>query len=169
MPPTRPAVPDDLEAIARILNDAILHTTAVFFDAPKTGDEMAAWFAAKAEGGWPVLVAGAPGDVLGYATCGPFRPWPGYRLTVEHSLYVREGARRQGLGRALLEGIAAEAARMGMHATIGGIEATNGASLALHARQGFQEVGRLPEVGQKFGRWLTLVFMQKTLDGREVP
>jgi L-amino acid N-acyltransferase YncA len=69
---------------------------------------------------------------------------------------VRDGARRSGVGRALLEELIARAAVMGKHAMIGGIDAENTASLAFHARFGFREVGRLPQVGAKFGRWIDL-------------
>ena len=165
----RPAVPNDMPAITAILNDAILNTTAVWYDAPKTPDEIAAWHAARVGDGYPVLVFNAGRGVEGYATYGPFRAFPGYRLTAELSLYVEAGARGRGVGRALLAGLVETARDAGLRALIGGIEAENGASLALHRALGFEEVGRLPAVGQKFGRWLTLVFVQKTLDDRPTP
>jgi len=57
-----------------------------------------------------------------------------------------------------------EAARgQDKHVMLGGIDATNEASLALHRRLGFVETARMPEVGRKFERWLDLVFMQKRL------
>lgn len=153
----------DVPGIAAILNDSIRHTTAVWYDTPKTMPEMQDWFAAKSHDGWPLLVARADGQVAGYATYGPFRPWPGYRATAEHSVYVGAGHRRAGIGRRLLQALVERAGRGGLHAMIGGIEAGNDASLRLHAALGFYEVGRLPEVGRKFDRWLTLVFMQRLL------
>ncbi len=165
----RPAVADDMPAITAILNDAILNTTAVWYDAPKTLGEIVAWHAARVGDGYPVIVFDAGGGVEGYATYGPFRAFPGYRLTAELSLYVEAGARGRGIGRALLAGLVEHAGAAGLRALIGGVEAENGASLALHRALGFEEVGRLPGVGQKFGRWLTLVFMQKTLDDRPAP
>jgi phosphinothricin acetyltransferase len=111
-----------------------------------------------------VLVAVEGDAVLGYASYGPFRPFDGYRRTVEHSVYVAENARRRGVGEALLKALEVEARRAGMHAMIGGVAADNEPSLRLHEKLGFVETGRMPEVGQKFGRWLDLVFMQKMLD-----
>ena len=157
------AQPADVSGIAAILNDAIRHTTSVWYDEPKTVPELQDWFAAKQRDGLPVLVARAGDAVAGYATYGPFRPWPGYRATVEHSVYVAAGHRRAGLGRRLLQSLIERAGAAGLHAMIGGIEAGNDASLRLHATLGFFEVGRLPEVGRKFDRWLTLVFMQRLL------
>jgi phosphinothricin acetyltransferase len=101
--------------------------------------------------------------VLGYASYGPFRAFDGYRLTVEHSVYVSESARRRGVASALLVAIEAEARRAGMHVIVGGIAADNEPSLRLHRKLGYVETARMPEVGQKFGRWLDLVFMQKVL------
>jgi phosphinothricin acetyltransferase len=112
---------------------------------------------------FPVLVATLDGTVQGFASYGDFRAWEGYLHTVEHSLYVDPVAQGHGLGRALLETLVAHATAQGKHVMVGGIEAENARSLELHRRAGFQEVGRLNEVGRKFGRWLDLIFVQKML------
>lgn len=159
-----PAEEGDIPAIAAILNDAILHSTAVWYDVPKSEMELRDWLGGKQRDGLPVLVArNEHGVAIGYASYGPFRPWPGYRLSVEHSVYVSKDARRMSIGKTLLSRLMERARAAGLHVMIGGIEAENAASLALHRKLGFVETARLPEVGQKFGRWLTLVFLQKTL------
>jgi phosphinothricin acetyltransferase len=178
-----------LPGILAIYNHAVAHTTAVFNYAPVDVENRRAWRRSRVEAGFPVLVAqeedagdpsagpgeaasgsarageGAPGAeaVLGYASYGPFRPFDGYRLTAEHSVYVAEPARRRGLARALMLALEERARAQGLHVLIGGIGADNEASLRLHAQLGYSETGRLPQVGQKFGRWLDLVFMQKLL------
>ena len=83
---------------------------------------------------------------------------------MEHSIYVATPAQRRGIGSVLLTRLIAEARRANMHAMVGGIAADNVASIALHARFGFIERARMPQVGFKFGRWLDLVLMQKLLD-----
>ncbi len=153
----------DLPAIAAILNQAIAGTTAVWYDTPRTADWMAAWFELRRAKGWPVLVARREGRVLGYASYGEFRPHAGYRDTREHSVYVDPAAHREGVGRLLLSALVARARVDGVHVLVGGIVDENTASIALHRSLGFEEVARMPEVGQKFGRRLTLVFMQKIL------
>ena len=172
------AAPSDLPAIAAILNQAVRETTAVWYDAPRTAAQMDTWFAERRAAGFPVLVARrgerAPGlrdggRILGYASYGPFRPHDGYARSVEHSIYVTPEAQGHGIGRQLLDALIARARAQGLHVMIGGLEAGNAASLALHARAGFVETARMPEVGAKFGRWLTLVFVQKVLDGRAAP
>jgi len=82
---------------------------------------------------------------------------------MEHSVYVNDAFHRAGIGRLLLTALIERARANGVHVLVGGIAAENAASIALHAALGFEEVARMPEVGQKFGRWLTLVFMQKIL------
>ena len=99
----------------------------------------------------------------GYGTFGEFRLHDGYRVTVEHSIYVAENTRGRGLGKALLAALIEEARRLDKRAMIGAIDATNELSLGLHRKFGFVEAGRLPGVGVKFGRPLDLVLMQKTL------
>jgi len=153
----------DLPGILAIYNHAVAHTTAIWNDAIVDLENRRQWWRGRVEAGLPVLVAVERGEVLGYACYGPFRAFDGYRQTVEHSVYVAEGARRRGVATALIEALEAEARRVGMHVMIGGIAADNAASLRLHEKLGFVETGRLPQVGWKFGRWLDLVFMQKAL------
>jgi L-amino acid N-acyltransferase len=159
----RPAIEADLPAILAIYNDAVLNTTSIWNWSPVDLANRQAWFEARRGQGYPILVADLDGSVLGYASYGDWRPFDGYRFTVEHSVYVAQAARGHGIGRALLEALIGAAASAGKHVMLGGITATNEASLALHRRLGFVETGRMPQVGQKFGDWLDLVFMQKML------
>jgi phosphinothricin acetyltransferase len=153
----------DIPAIAAILNHAILNTTASWYDEPRTPEWMDAWFELRQAKGWPVLVARRDGRVAGYASYGEFRSNTGYRDTMEHSVYVDPSVHRCGVGRMLLAALVDRARAKGVHVLVGGIADENAASIGLHRSLGFEEVARMPEVGQKFGRWLTLVFMQKIL------
>ncbi len=153
---------EDIPAITAILNQPALHTTASWHEYPKSETEMADWFAARKRD-YAILAARDGSGLLGYASYGPFRIPSGYRLTAEHSLYVREDARGRGIGKALLAATVEQARAQGLHILIGGIDSDNELSIALHKKMGFEESGRLPEVGRKFDRWLTLVFLQKQL------
>jgi phosphinothricin acetyltransferase len=162
-PAIRPAAEKDLEAILAIYNRAVAATTAIWNDNLVDLDNRRAWLAARRAQGYPVLVASVDGVVAGYGSFGDFRPFDGYRHSVEHSVYVAESHRRRGIASALILALIAEARQLGKHVIIGGIAADNTASIALHAKLGFVETGRMPQVGTKFGRWLDLVFMQKML------
>jgi L-amino acid N-acyltransferase len=118
---------------------------------------------ARLTAGYPVLVADDGGALAGYASFGDFRAFPGYRRTVELSVYVAAPFRRRGVARALMQALEDPARALGKHVMLGGIGADNAASLALHASLGYVEVARMPEVGLKFGAWQTLVFMQKVI------
>jgi L-amino acid N-acyltransferase len=159
----RPATDADLPAILAIYNDAVLNTTAIWNETPVDLENRSAWMRARTAAGFPIYVADEAGRVAGYGSFGDFRPFEGYRVTVEHSLYVDPAARGRGLGKALLTALVDEARRLGKRAMIGGIDGANEVSIALHRKFGFVEVGRLPGVGTKFGRPLELVLMQKTL------
>jgi L-amino acid N-acyltransferase YncA len=152
-----------LPGILAIYNHAVVNTTAIWNDVIVDLENRRQWWRGRTEAGLPVLVAGEGDAVLGYASYGPFRAWDGYRQTVEHSIYVAEGARRRGIASALLNALEERARAQGMHVMLGGIAAENEASIRLHLKHGFTEAARLPEVGQKFGRWLDLVFMQKLI------
>jgi L-amino acid N-acyltransferase len=159
----RPATEADLAAIVAIYNDAVVNTTATWNDAIVDVDNRKVWFDGRQKLGYPVLVAEEETAIVGYGSFGDFRAFDGYRFSVEHSVYVAEGVRRRGIASALLVALIEKAKELGKHVLIGGIASDNAASLALHAKLGFAETGRMPEVGFKFGRWLDLVFMQKRL------
>lgn len=126
---------------------------------------MVAWFDAKQKGGYPVLgIEDKGGKLLAFGSYGSFRAWPAYKYTVEHSVYVHKDYRGQGLGLLIMQALIAAARQNNVHAMMGGIDATNEGSIALHERLGFKHVGTLPEVGFKFGRWLDLSFYQLLLD-----
>ena len=153
------------DAILAIFNEAIVNSTALYDYQPRTPQSMLPWFDAKRAGNFPVIgVEDADGGLLAFASYGTFRGWPAYKYTVEHSVYVHKDHRGQGLGRMVLRELIAAARQNDVHAMIGGIDATNAGSIALHERLGFKHAGTLPQVGFKFGRWLDLVFYQLTLE-----
>src|SRR5262249_17631406 len=150
-------------AITAIYNEVLENSTAIFSHVASTAEERASWWRARVAQGYPVLVARGAGGVLGFASFGDFRAWPGYRFTVEHSVHVAATARGRGAGPALMTVLLARAAALGKHVMVGGIDAANSASIRFHERLGFVQAGRLPEVGYKFERWLDLVFLQRRL------
>ena len=152
-----------LPEIRDIYNEVIRNSTAVFSDIEVTLEDREAWFDAKRAGGFPVVAAADPSGVVGFGTFGEFRTWPGYRYSVEHSVHVRADCRGRGVGRALVQELLQEAARMQKHVMIAGIDAQNVTSIALHETLGFKVVGHFHEVGFKFGRWLDLKFMQRLI------
>jgi L-amino acid N-acyltransferase len=153
----------DLEGLVAIYNDVLATSTAIFSHVPATLEERIEWWRARASQGYPVLVARDARGVLGYASFGDFRAWPGYRFTVEHSVHVRADGRGRGIGTVLVTELIARAAALGKHVMIGGVDADNTASIRFHERLGFEQAGRLREVGYKFERWLDLVFLQRRL------
>jgi L-amino acid N-acyltransferase YncA len=165
----RDATEADLAGILALYNHAIETTTAVFAYSPHTLAMRREWFNDKRAKGYPVLVAEADGAVAGFATYGPFRAWPAYRYTIEHSVYVAETARRQGIARCLMEALLERARAQDYHVVIGGIVSENTPSLALHEGLGFEKVAHFKQVGYKFGRWLDLIFMQVVLDTPKAP
>ena len=165
----RPATNSDLPAILAIYNHEIATGTAIYIDEPQTLEHRAEWFAAKQTAGFPVFVLEDELGVAGFGTYGPFRHLPGYRFCVEHSLYVAENRRGRGYGRKLLATLIEAATAQSMHTMIAAIDAANHRSIKLHTNFNFIQVGRLPEVGYKFNRWLDVVLLQKTLNHRDKP
>jgi phosphinothricin acetyltransferase len=155
----------DAEAIAAIYNRVIASSTAVFTEQPVTAEDRIRWIRQRRGDGFPVLVArDDDGQAVAFASYGPFRPWPGYALTVEHSVHVAESHRRRGLGRQLVQALIDRARAAGLHTMVAGLDADNRASRRLHEQLGFREVARMLQVARKFDRWIDLLLLQLTLD-----
>jgi phosphinothricin acetyltransferase len=154
---------NDLDGMLTIYNDVLATSTAIFSDIKRTTDEQQRWFDDRCAQGWPVLVACRGGALAGYASYGPFRSWPGYRHTVENSIYLTPSARGQGIGTQLLGALLQRAQSQRLHAVIAGIDGDNVGSMRLHEKLGFMKVAQFKEVGRKFDRWLDLVFYQRLL------
>ncbi len=160
----RPATEQGVAAITRIYGHYVRNTCASFeTEAPECG-EMARRQAGVLALGLPYLAAEEDGRVIGYAYANAHRPRAAYRFTVEDSIYVDPAEIGRGCGRALL-GTLIERCEQGpwrqMIAMIG--DGGNAASMRLHERLGFREVGRLSSVGFKFDRWVDSVLMQRAL------
>jgi phosphinothricin acetyltransferase len=169
----RLATEADLKAINAIYNHYVPISTTTYDLKPMTLAQRRKWFKGREEI-HPVTVAlraDAAGDsadvqekpIVGWGSLNWWRAKPGYRLTVENSVYVHPDHQRAGVGSAILLDQIERARQLGIHVIVAGIDAEQEASLALHYKHGFREVGRFPQVGYKFDRWLDAVFMQLTL------
>jgi L-amino acid N-acyltransferase len=154
---------DDLHGLLAIYNDVLLTSTAIYRDEPATLEERRDWWQARVRLKQPALAAVDDTGLVGFASYGDFRAWPGYRFTVEHTVHVRADRRGQGVGSLLMAPLIERARADGKHVMIAGVDAANAGSLAFHERLGFVRVAHFKEVGFKFGRWLDLVFLQKIL------
>ncbi len=162
----RDATEGDLPAITALYAREVEGGTATFETTPPGPEEMARRVAAVRGHALPWLVAGIDGHFAGYAYASPFRPRPAYRYGVEVSIYVEEGARRRGVGRALLQALIERARSRGLRHLIAAISDsdTSGASIALHRSLGFRDAGVYRQVGWKCGRWLDVALMQLDMD-----
>lgn len=158
----RPATLVDVPAIAAIYNEAILTTTATFDLEPKSLTDRTEWLQARGAR-HPVLVAEAEGRVAGFAALSRWSDRSAYDDTAETALYVHSTQQNRGIGRELYAAVIAEARRLGFHTLIARITEDSAASLRLHRRAGFAEVGTLREVGRKFGRLLDVHILQLVL------
>jgi phosphinothricin acetyltransferase len=151
-------------AILGIFNEAIANSVALYDYEPRTMASMTTWFAGKTLRNYPVIGAeNDAGELMGFASYGQFRERPAYKYTVEHSVYIDQRFRGQGIGRALLSAAIAAAGQQDYHVMVGGIDASNAVSIKLHESLGFTYCGTVRQAGFKFGRWLDLALYQKIL------
>lgn len=158
----RYATEDDVPQIARIYNDAIENTTATFDTEPKTIENRLKWYRNRTKD-YPVIVATIDGSVVGWAELKPFGARGAYRYTVENAIYVAPDAHRRGIGSALLRKLVDIAIEKRFHVILALVVNGNEGSIRLHKKLGFEQVGLLREVGRKFGTWLDIVTLEKTL------
>lgn len=156
----RQARAEDAPVIAAISNAVIRDTLVTFTTDERSIEGVVADIEAR---GPAFLVAERDGTVEGYATYGAFRAGPGYAGCREHSIQLAPEARGQGAGRALMEALEACAIAENVHVLVAGISSANPGAIAFHSAIGFEHVGLMPEVGQKWGQRLDLVLMQKIL------
>lgn len=165
----RQAQREDCPAILGIYNEAVLTTTASYDVEPRPLEHRLAWFDDHARHDYPVFVAvdAATGAIVGWSSLSRYHDRFGFRFTAENSVYVAASHRGRGIGRLLLAPLLDAAQARGLHAIIAAVDASNEASLRLHAAFGFVQVGLFREVGHKFGRWLDVAYLQRLLPGPE--
>lgn len=159
----RPAELTDLKVITQIYNEAVRNSTATFDVNARTVEQQRRWFAAHG-GDYPILVAERNSQVVGWTCLSPWSDREAYGQAVEASLYVDAAHRGTGIGRQLLEAVIQAAKRLGYHTVLARITAGNEPSLRLCQRSGFETVGVLKEVGQKFGQYLDVHILQRVFE-----
>lgn len=155
----RDAVLEDLPSMLEIYNEAVLNTTSTFDIKEQTLEQRKNWFQ-KYGGRYPLIVATSNEEVLGYSSLSPFREKEAYANTAELSIYISTHYRRMGIGSHLMGAIISRAKGLGYHTIVSCISVENEASMRLHEKFGFQFIGRLKEVGYKFGSWKDVSFYQ---------
>jgi phosphinothricin acetyltransferase len=160
----RAAVGADLRSLTDLYNHYVEVSPATFDLTPASLESRRGWMGRYADTGpHRLLVAVADGDVAGYATSGKLREKPGYATSVETTVYVRPDSHRRGIGTRLYAALFAALAAEDVHRAYAGIVVPNPASVALHAKFGFEQVGLYREVGRKFGRYWDVLWFERPL------
>jgi len=160
---TRLATAADAAAIAAIYNEGIADGIATFETEPRTAERIAAQLAERGDR-YPTVVVERDGEVVAWATAGPYRARPAYAGVAEHSVYVARAARGRGAGRAALEALCRAYAERGFWKLVSRIFPENEASLVLHERCGFRVVGVYRRHGKLDGEWRDCVIVERLLD-----
>jgi phosphinothricin acetyltransferase len=161
----RAAVLADLPALTAIYNHYIVSTTITFDLQPYEPSARRAWFDDHANSGRHRLIvaAGADDIAIGYATSSRWRPKAAYDTTVESSVYCHPGAVGRGIGTELYKALFDALANENVHRVVAGIAQPNAASVALHRRFGFREVGVFDNVGFKFGKYWDVAWFERSM------
>lgn len=158
----RPATAADAAAICDIWNRFIRTTDITFTDKEKTTKQVVEMMRLCAAEHRPFLVLETE-TVAGFATYAQFRPGPGYAATMEQTIYLSSKAKGQGHGKTLANALEREAQNHGVRSLIAAISASNLDAISFHRDIGFMPVGQIPQAGEKHGRVLDLVLLQKLL------
>jgi L-amino acid N-acyltransferase YncA len=161
----RPATPNDAAALAAIYGHHVLHGFGTFEEIAPSAEDMVQRVAAVVGYGLPYLVVEMDGAVAGFAYASPFRTRAAYRYTVEDSVYIAPDRLGQGIGKALLKAVIADAQALGLRQMVAMIgDSGNAGSIGLHRSCGFEPSGVMRGLGFKAGRWVDVVTMQRPLN-----
>lgn len=155
----------DIPQVLEIYNDIILTSKAVYRYEIQSFDEKVKWFREQQALGNPLLVYDDNGMVAGFATYSQFRPYPGYKYTMEHSVYVHKEHYQKGIATNLMLQLIEIAKEQGVKTLVAGIDGENIGSIKAHEKLGFEYAGTIKNAGYKFEQWLDLVFYQLHLTG----
>ncbi len=150
-----------------IYNSEVLETTHTLDLVPRTLDEQLEYIRTRS-GGLAILVAETddpegPDVIAGFGSLSFYRDRPGYRTSVENSVYVHKDFRNQGVGSFVMEGLIAQARQHGFHSMLARIPGAQEASVRLHTKLGFELIGVEREVGRKFNKFLDVAVLQLLL------
>jgi phosphinothricin acetyltransferase len=160
----RPAVGADVPAMMAIYNHYVETSHATFDITPVSLENRLSWFKSfRDTGPFRLLVAERDGDVVGYAGSGQFREKPAYRSSVEMTVYVHPSATGQNIGARMYERLFELLEDERIHRAYAGITLPNPASVALHHRFGFRDLGTYDEVGFKLGRYWGVLWLEKVM------
>lgn len=158
----RNATSEDVPAILDIFNYEIANSTALYLSSPQTLDTRMTWYLERIRDNYPVIVVVYGETVAAFGSYGQFRP--GYKYTVEHSVYVHKDFRGKGISKLILDWLIESARENDFHVMMAVIDSENELSIKLHRKYGFEEVGTMKQVAYKYGRWLTVKFLQLTFE-----
>lgn len=151
----RKANENDLPELTEIYNYEVVNGTATFDINPQTVEQRKVWYDAHQTENHPLFVAGVDGKVAGYVTLSEYRVKEAYKKTVELSIYIAKDFRNQGIASKLMEFIISYAKKNDdIHAIVSVITDGNMQSNHLHEKFGFTFCGLIPDLGQKFGRYI---------------
>jgi len=159
----RDATLADLPRIFAIYNAEVEHGIATFDVVPKDPEADANWLTGR-DDAHPVLVAADAGEIVGWASIGPWSPKGAYRRTGEVSVYVDESARGGGVGGRLLSELVERARRSDIKVLLARLALPNPASMSIHERAGFRSFGIQRRCGEKLGRVLDVELLDLHLD-----
>jgi phosphinothricin acetyltransferase len=156
----RDAVPSDAPGVATVFEPYARNSVVTFETDPPT---VAAW-ETRIAAGLPFVVLTVGGEIKGYAYASPWRPKPAYRHTVETTVYLSTEATGKGHGRTVMTELLKRCKENGHRQAIAVVVASpDESSLRLHESLGYEEAGRLKNVGRKQGRWLDTLLLQREL------
>jgi phosphinothricin acetyltransferase len=160
----RYAVLADLPVLTAIYNHYVVNTPATFDIEPFSVEARRAWFDHYAETGrYRLLVATQDGGVVGYATSSPMRQKKAYDTSIEVTVYLHPEATGGGIGTALYQRLFDDLGGEDLHRGYAAIALPNDASVGLHRKFGFTEMGTMTEVGRKFDKWWDVLWMERSL------
>ncbi len=158
-PIIRDAAESDLPAIADIINHYRQHTSHIWDRTVLSPEDMEGWLVAHRSSPYTAIVAELAGQVIGYASLSQFRPYSGYDVTAENSIYIAPGQEGRGIGAILMTQLLQRARQNGLKAVTAWIDSNNTPSVRFHEKFGFRHAGTMERVGMLDGQLTSVIIM----------
>jgi phosphinothricin acetyltransferase len=160
----RPVCDADLASLNLIFDYYVMNGHVTFRTELWTLEERRIWLRNYDGKRYQVLVGQIDDQIVGCAYSSRYRSNSPFDTTVETSIYLEHTFHRKGTGTALYTALLDNLRSQSVHVAVAGIALPNDASIALHRKLGFEEVGTFKEYARKNGEWISSVWFQRFIE-----
>ncbi|MCC6726256.1 MAG: N-acetyltransferase [Saprospiraceae bacterium] len=163
----RIAETEDCQSILAIYQYYVLNTAITFeYDVPSVEEMLNRMRNIQTK--YPYLIAEFDGNIVAYAYASDFRHRAAYQWSPESTVYIHKDCTGKGIGKMIYKQLFDILKLQGFLNVFGCVALPNPASVALHLKMGFTDVGSFQNIGYKHGQWHSTQWFQLKLNEYQI-